>query len=95
MFATLRSSSAQCEQSEELKKKLKAKIAGHALDRTQGLEKGVQDSNGLILGFEKYLNLLLLVMLAVHFIYKEEAEATSRKSPEDGCTMAQFLFILW
>ncbi|OLQ14258.1 hypothetical protein AK812_SmicGene1603 [Symbiodinium microadriaticum] len=32
---------------EELKRKLKAKLAGHALDRTQGLEKGQVDSSGL------------------------------------------------
>ena len=35
---------------EELRKRLKAKIAGHELDRTQGLEKGIQDHSGLILG---------------------------------------------
>ena len=35
---------------EELRKRLKAKIAGHELDRTQGLEKGLQDHSGLILG---------------------------------------------
>ena len=32
---------------QELKKKLRAKLAGHALDRTQGLEKGLQDHSGL------------------------------------------------
>ncbi|CAJ1337537.1 unnamed protein product [Effrenium voratum] len=32
---------------EDLKKKLRAKLAGHALDRTQGLEKGLADHGGL------------------------------------------------
>eukprot|EP00434_Breviolum_minutum_P000459 symbB.v1.2.000394.t1/scaffold30.1/size407774/10 len=32
---------------QELRKRLKAKIAGHELDRTQGLEKGLQDHSGL------------------------------------------------
>mmetsp|Transcript_35650 Transcript_35650/g.89694 ORF Transcript_35650/g.89694 Transcript_35650/m.89694 type:complete len:144 (-) Transcript_35650:22-453(-) len=31
----------------ELKKKLRAKVAGHQLDRTQGLDKGQTDSRGL------------------------------------------------
>mmetsp|Transcript_70019 Transcript_70019/g.227910 ORF Transcript_70019/g.227910 Transcript_70019/m.227910 type:complete len:145 (-) Transcript_70019:84-518(-) len=31
----------------DLKKKLRAKIAGHSLDRTFGQEKGLVDSNGL------------------------------------------------
>eukprot|EP00928_Gymnodinium_smaydae_P082636 TRINITY_DN65956_c0_g1_i1.p1 TRINITY_DN65956_c0_g1~~TRINITY_DN65956_c0_g1_i1.p1 ORF type:complete len:168 (-),score=41.04 TRINITY_DN65956_c0_g1_i1:149-589(-) len=32
---------------EDLRKKLRAKLAGHSLDRTQGLEKGKYDSSGL------------------------------------------------
>ncbi|CAE6943710.1 unnamed protein product [Symbiodinium natans] len=65
---------------EELKRKLKAKLAGHALDRTQGLEKGQVDSSGLPLARLREGTVPLRGLVLVSLLHAERRPAEAEET---------------